>query len=142
MRTIAAFLVSPLVVALLAPVAVEGSLVSYPPLLLVGTVPVVYFFTGLVALPVYLALPPKHKTRLSSLLIAAFISGCVSFAIVGLASKGSYAQVGSTVLVENGWYTLVGSYELVRQCVFMGLTALLAGALFWLIAVRGPAHVA
>jgi hypothetical protein len=142
MRTVFAFLVSPLVIALLAPMAIEGSLMHYPPSFLVGTVPVVYLFTAVVALPLYLALPSTHKARLSSLLIAAFTSGFGSFAILSLASKGTHAQVGTTVLVENGWYTLAGALNLLQQCLFMGLAATLAGALFWLIAVFRSARVA
>ena len=142
MRTVVAFLVSPLVIAVLAPMAIEGSLMRYPPSFLVGAIPVVYFFTAVVALPLYLALPPKHKARLSSLLVAAFVSGFGSFAILSLASKGTFAQVGTTVLVENGWYTLAGALNLLQQCLFMGLAATLAGALFWLVAVFRSARVA
>jgi hypothetical protein len=135
-RTVAAFLISPLVVAFLAPLAIEGTIMTYPPVLLVGTIPVVYFFTAAVALPLYFSLPGHHKARLSSLLAAAYLVGTVSFAVMSFASRGSYAEVGGTVLVQNGWYTFAGFLNLAKQCLLMGVAASVAGFLFWLIAGR------
>jgi hypothetical protein len=74
MKPAIAFLISPLIASLLVPVAMgmlEGNIVFMPNLIVI--VPVVYFFTVVVAVPTYIAMPKQHKKRLSSLVLASFV---------------------------------------------------------------------
>jgi len=133
MKPAIAFLVSPLIASLLVPVVlgVLGNNVAFMPNLIV-IVPVVYFFTIVVALPIYLAMPQAHKKRLGSLLFAAFVAAFASYALMNL----PYSHVGSDVPVPKDVFIPGGWQLLLQQCSLVGLAGAGGGFCFWLI-MRG-----
>jgi len=132
MKSFALYLLAPVIVALLAPLAINLQAAPYPAIFLVGTIPVVFFFTLVVALPLYFSLPKRLRGQLIPLLCMAFVAGLLSFFVFSYATKGVQAQVGPTVLVQNGNYTASGWYEVLLQSFAMGIFSLPGGLLFWL----------
>ena len=131
MRAILLYLSAPLLVALLAPLAVERTIAPYPAILLIGTVPVVLLFTCLVAVPLYLAIPRRSRIQPIPMVSVAFLAGVISFILFSVASPGvSYSQVGEVELVAGGHYTAAGWYELLLQSLCMGAASLPGGLLF------------
>ena len=133
MSTSVAFVVSAILVAVIVPFAIEETLSPYPPILLIGLVPTVLIFTAAVGLPIYAALPARHKNALPTLLAAAFATAFVSFAAFNLVPRPTFSQIGPTVIVENGSYTPAGLRILVRHCLFVGATGAVGGFVFWLM---------
>lgn len=126
------FLSAPLLVALLAPIAVERAVAPYPPIFLIGTIPVVLLFTCLVAVPLYLALPKSKRVQLTPILALAFIVGCVSFLLFNLAlPEVTYSRVGEVVLVADGHRTAAGWRALLSQSLWMGALSVPGGLLVW-----------
>jgi hypothetical protein len=132
MKAALLYLAAPVVVALLAPFAVERAFFWYPAIFLIGTIPVVLFFTLLVAAPMYFAVPKANRTDAKLMLGISFIAGALSFFLFSFAFRGTFSQVGSVVLVQDGQYTIAGWKSLLGQCAWMGAFSLPGGLLFWL----------
>jgi hypothetical protein len=137
MRIFIAFLISPLVVSAVAPLAIEMEIMPYPSIFLVGTIPVVYFFTAVIVAPIFVLLKEKNWLRLLHILPSSFFVGAVSWWLMGLMTTGTYAQIGKTVLVENGSRTYDGYILLIKQCIGMGMASIAGGIVFWLIIRNG-----
>jgi hypothetical protein len=133
MKAALLYLSAPLLVALLAPMAVARAVGPYPAVVLVGTIPVVLLFTCLVALPLYFAMPKHRRGQLAPTLALAFLAGFLSFILFNLASPGaSYSRVGEAVLVADGRLTAAGWRGLLAQSLWMGALSLPGGLLFWI----------
>ena len=127
MKAALLYLAAPVLVAMLAPFAMEREIAPYPSIFLVGTIPVVFFFTLLVAMPLYFTLPKVKRTHAPSMLGIAFVAGALSFFLFSFAFRGTFSQV-----VQNGRFTAVGWKILLLQCFWMGTLSLPGGLLFWL----------
>jgi len=129
MKPAIAFLVSPLIASLLVPVVLGalGDSVAFMPNFIV-IVPVVYFFTVVVALPIYFAMPQAHRKQLGSLLFAAFIAAFASYALINFPYSriGSDLPVPKDVSIPGGWQLLL------QQCALVGLAGAGGGLCFWL----------
>ena len=133
-RTVVAFLIAVVVVASLAPFAIDLTLAPYPPQFIVWFLPVVGLFTVLIALPIYISLPQPRQTQLLPLLAAGFGAACVSFTLLEfLFVRSSFEQIGDTVLVKDGWRTLAGWLLLLRQTILMGVAGAIGGIAFWAV---------
>jgi hypothetical protein len=131
MRTLAAFFVSSVAVAALSPLAIEVKWEPYPPIFLVGTIPVVWIFTALIGGPFYLALPQRLRSSLFPLLLSSFFAGVIAFAIFLSLLTADFEQIGSTVFVQNGSRTIAGWHQFLAQLISMGLISTFGGFLFW-----------
>jgi hypothetical protein len=131
MRTAIAFFVASLVVALLVPFALDTTVHSYPPVFLVGTIPIVWLFTGIVAFPIYLRIPVQRRAQLFPLLLAGFLTAFVSFALFRLVLHPDYEEIGSVVLVRHGWFTWAGIWALLLEAARIGVAGLVGGVAFW-----------
>lgn len=132
MRAALLYLAAPLLVALLAPFAVAQEFAPYPSIFLIGTVPVVFFFTLLVALPMYFTLPKASRTKPLLMLGISFIAGAISYFLFSFAFRGTFSQVGEVVLVQDGNFTAAGWQSVLWQSLWMGALSLPGGLLFWL----------
>jgi hypothetical protein len=132
MKATLLYIVAPLLVALLAPFAIEQRPFLYSPIILIGVVPVVAFFTLAIALPVYFAIPKASRSNLALILCTAFLAGLLSFCIFSFVSRGTFSQVGEVVYVKDGMFTLAGWLQLLSQSAWMGALSLPGGFLFWL----------
>jgi hypothetical protein len=131
MKLAIAFLISPLIVSLMVPVAMgllEGNVVLFMPSLIV-ILPVVYFFTVVVAAPTYFAMPMQHKKRLSSLMFASFVVAFASYALLNL----PYSRIVSDLPVPKDVFIPGGVQLLFKQCSLFGLAGAGGGLCFWLI---------
>lgn len=137
MKPAVAFVISPLAVAVLAPMAIEGQIMLYPPVVFVVSLFVVYAFTLVFAVPVYLAIPRKYKHRLLPLALTAFFTAALSFILVSLPTRGSSAQVGQVLLIQNGSLTLEGWKSLLQLSFFIGAAGLVSALVFWLFVRSG-----
>jgi predicted neutral ceramidase superfamily lipid hydrolase len=126
------YLSAPVVVALLAPFALAQEIAPYPAIFLIGTIPVVFFFTLLIAVPMYLALPKTSRVNPMLMLGISFMAGALSFFLFSFAFRGSFSQVGQVVHVQDGSFTAAGWRSLLTQSVLMGALSLPGGLLFWL----------
>ena len=139
MRTFIAFLLAPILVAALVPMAIEQSARPYPIGFLLWSLPAVYVFTLVVSVPLYALLPRSYKHKLWSVIAAASLSSVLSFAALNIPPKATHAQVGPTVQIRDGAYTAEGWINLCQQAAFIGLAGALGGICFFLIANRqGP----
>jgi hypothetical protein len=132
MKATLLYLAAPLLVALLAPFAVEQRPFIYPPIVLIGVIPVVAFFTLAIAVPMYLAIPKAHRSRLAMMLGTAFFAGALSFCIFSFVTRSTFSQVGEVVYVKDGMFTLAGWLQLLSQSAWMGALSLPGGFLCWL----------
>jgi hypothetical protein len=122
------------VVAVVAPFAIGAELKPYPLYFFVWFLLVVGFFTVLVALPIYISLPPHYRTRLVPLLAAGFVAAGFSFTLLEvLFIHSSFEQFGETVLVRGGWRTLAGWRFLLKHSFLMGCAGAIGGAAFWAV---------
>ena len=128
MKPTIAFLISPLIVSLLVQLVMGGGIVMLESNLIV-MVPVIYFFTLVLAVPSYLALPRSHKKRLLSLLAASFVVAFVAFALMNMPYSRLYSDnpYPHDVFIPGGWLLLL------RQCFLIGLAGAGGGLCFWLI---------
>lgn len=134
MRITFGFLFATTVVAALAALSIEGELKPYPVVFFLWSLPIVGFFTLITAVPAYLWLQSHDRVSPSYVLIAAFVSAFVSFALFSFATKGSSAMVGTSVLIHDGSFTIAGWLSLLQQCTLMGAAGALAGVCFLLVA--------
>ena len=132
MKAALLYLAAPLMVALLAPFAMEREFAPYPSIFLIGTVPVVLFFTLLVAVPMHFTLPKRSRTNPALMLGISFLAGAMSFFLFSFAFRGTFSQIGQVVLVQDGRFTAAGWQRLLSQSVWMGALSLPGGFLFWL----------
>jgi hypothetical protein len=126
------YLSAPLVVAVLAPFAIIRAVAPYPAIFLVGTIPVVFFFTLLVAMPLYFAVPKASRVNALVMLGVAAITGALSYFAFNYVMRGWSAQVGQAILVQEGKFTPEGWRQLLSQSAWMGMLSLPGGFLFWL----------
>ncbi len=126
------YIASPLLVALLAPFAVEQRAFLYPPIVLIGVFPVVAFFTLAIAVPMFFAIPKAKRSSLAVILGTAFLAGALSFCIFSFVSRGTFSQVGEVVYVKDGMFTRAGWLQLLSQSAWMGALSLPGGLLCWL----------
>ena len=126
------YLAGPLVVAMLAPLAIIRGIAPYPVIFLIGTIPVVFFFTAIVAVPMYLAIPKRLRTNIAWMIGIAFLAGFFSYVLFNLALHGSYEQVGNVVLIEDNRRTAEGWKVLLSQAIWMGGLSVPGGLLFCL----------
>ena len=141
MKAALLYLAAPLLAALLSPLAVAREIAPYPPLFLIGTVPVVCAFTLLVAMPLYFMLPKAKRTHILWMTSIAFIAGTVSFALFGMGLHATYERIGTVVLIEDGNRTPEGWKLLLSQSIWMGCLSVPSGLLF-LAAARTEARAA
>jgi hypothetical protein len=132
MKAALLYLSAPLVVALLAPFALEREFAPYPSIFLFGTVPVVFCFTLLVAMPMYFTVPKARRTNAVFMLGIAFAAGALSFFLFSFAFRSTFSQVGQVVLVQGGKFTAAGWQRVFAQSAWMGALSLPGGFLFWL----------
>ena len=120
MKAALLYLSAPLLVALLAPFAVAQEFALYPAIFLIGTVPVVLFFTLLVAVPMYFTLSKKNRTNPFLMLGISSLAGALSFFLLSFAFRGTFSQIGQVVLVQDGKFTLAGWQNVFYQSAWMG----------------------
>ena len=132
MKAALLYLAAPLLVALLAPFAVEREFAPYPFIFLIGTVLIVLFFTLLVAVPMYFTLPKTSRTNPVLMLGISILAGALSYFLFNFAFRGTFSQVGQVVLVQDGKFTAAGWQNLLSQSAWMGALSLPGGLLFWL----------
>ena len=135
MRILLGFLLAIIVVSVTVPWAIEGKIITYPPVFLIGTIPVVSFFSLFTVFPLYIWLRRTQRANGINTLIAAFASGFFSFIAFGMISKPTHSMVGKRVLVESGDFTTAGWHQLLLQSSFVGLSAIV-GAIFLVLIIR------
>jgi hypothetical protein len=132
MKALLLYLVAPFVVALLAPFAMADAFELYPPIFLIGTVPVAYFFSLLVAVPMFLTLEKANRTDLLLILGISFLAGTLSFFVFNIVFHGSFSSVNDVVLIQNGQLSLAGWKDLLERSLRMGALSLPGGLCVWL----------
>ena len=129
MRAVLLFLSAPILVAVLAPFAISREIAPYPPIVLIGTIPVVLFFSALIAAPLFFTVPKNLRVSFVHMAGVAFASGFLSLFLFSIAFKGAFEQIGAVVLVQDGSLTAAGWRNLISQCLAMGALSLPAGIL-------------
>jgi hypothetical protein len=132
MKAVLLYLVAPFVVALLAPFAMADAFELYPPIFLIGTIPVVYFFSLLVAVPMFFTLVKANRTDLTLILGISFLAGALSFFIFSIVFHGSFSSVNDVVLIQNSRLTLAGWKDVFERSLRMGALSLPGGIFVWL----------
>jgi hypothetical protein len=131
LRTIFSFILSSLVVAFLAPMAIEMKLTTIPFGIFIWTLIVVLFLVPVTALPIYKFITKSCGYSLNTVLKSSVFSTClVSFFFVfplGLDSS----IINGKVLVENGSITLIGYGYSFLQLFLCSIVGLVAGIVFY-----------
>jgi hypothetical protein len=132
MKAALLYLAAPLIVALLAPFALADTFDLYPLIFLIGTVPVVYFFSLIIAVPMFFTLKKSSRTNPILILGIAFGAGALSFFLFSIAFRGSFSSVNDVVLVQDSRLTLAGWKDIIERSARMGALSLPGGLLVWL----------
>jgi hypothetical protein len=143
MKPLALYISGPLVVALLAPLALG---VTSPQIYLpiaVGAMVVVFMFSLVVAAPLFLIVARLFQVRLLTFIGLSFVAGFVSFLTFALMSEPTGFGVGDVVLVHEGQLTPAGWENALMQSARIGLASIPGGVLWWLAArvpLEEPLH--
>lgn len=135
MRTVVGFAVAILVVAALAPLAIEGRITAYPLVFYVISAFVVAACALATAVPLYAWLRWRGMATPWWIVLAGACSAWASFVALRVLSKPSDSTVGQVVLVQGGRFTAEGWLNLLQQSALMAVAGAL-GALVFLAIVR------
>jgi hypothetical protein len=136
MRVFLGFLLAVVIVAFIAPWAIEGEDASNPldlAALAIWFIPFVGFFTLITAVPLYFFLRSRNIAKPTNVIAAGFFSAFSSFALFSIPTRVSYGQLGSTILVRDGVRTLDGWIQLLQQSALMGVAGAIGAACFLLV---------
>ena len=136
-KTLISFLAAIIVVAYLAPMAIEFKLSPMPMALFAWACIVVAFLVPFTALPIYLGLVNKYGFSYKTVVIAACISTIVVSIFFVFPFSAERSVVNGVVLAENGTVTLAGYYHGVIRLVAMGVVGVVAGTVFYFPASIG-----
>jgi hypothetical protein len=137
MRTGFAFLVSAVAVAALVPILTGRPLAEYS-LDLFFTMPVVGFFTVIIAVPVYLLLPQRYQTHLMPLVAAGFAAAAISWALLEFFFiRPSDEIIRAADLPKHGWDALASWWLPLEHTMLMGVAGAAGAGVFWATRWRG-----
>ncbi len=141
MKRLAFYFSGPLVLALLAPLVLgAGSL--YVPVVM-GAIPLVIFFTLLIAAPLFMTVARKLGVRAPVFVGLAFFSSASSYLLFSLFSLPESASVAGVAHTINGDLTAAGWKSVLCQAGLIGVAAIPSGVLWWMgarIPLERPPH--
>jgi hypothetical protein len=130
MKRLALYFSGPLLVALLAPLALgAGPLYPY---VLTGAIPLVLIFTLFIAAPLFMVVARKFGVRAPLFIGLAFCAGFLSYLMFSLLSSPTNASVGGVAFAIEGDLTAAGWISVLCQSLAIGIVSIPSGILWWL----------
>ena len=121
---------APIVVALLSPIA----LIPFPPqfyfAIALVAIPIVLFFTAVIAFPLYHFIPKKLRTNSMVMSGFAFLAGAISYMLFQFLIQPGYSRIGDVVYVADGAFTLAGWVRALTAAAIVGMISIPGGLLF------------
>ena len=132
MRHVALYILGPVVVALLVPLAFGSAALQLYPALLLGAIPIVAFFTLVVAMPLFVWAGRRRMVTAPTFVLLAFAAGFTSFLLFSYLSSPDYSSAGDIIYARNCHLTIAGWMEASKQSAVVGLLCIPGGLIWWL----------